>query len=266
LAPVVTEPRDHATAAFTVSARDGALVGESPTWFGSRVFGGILLAQTLSAAASTVEADARARSLHAYFLGVADASDPLRYEVATVRDGRSTRTRSVTVTQGGAPVLASLCAFAPDRAGREYDVGRPEQLPAPSELTPSPTVGPFELAFVGPTPERPDGTREQTHRAWVRITDALGEDPRAHEAALAFMGDLTWTAATPWRLEGRPDRSAMVSADHAMWFHRPARADSWLLHVVQSLVHAGGRGTVRGILYGEDRRIVCSTVQELQFR
>jgi acyl-CoA thioesterase II len=263
----VSGPRDSAASALTVRREGEALVGESPGWFGPHVFGGILLAQALNAAAHTLaEDDMRARSLHAYFLGAADSSTPLYYEVATVKDGRSTRTRAVTVTQEGAPVLAALCTFAADRPGREYDVDRPEQLPAPSELPTRASPGPFEFAMIGPTPEREDGTREHTHRAWIRLTDALGPDRRIHEAGLAFLSDLTWTAATPWQLEGPPDRSSMVSADHAMWFHRPARADAWLLYVVQALVHAGARGTVRGVLYGEDRHIVCSTAQELQFR
>ncbi|MHB8531296.1 MAG: acyl-CoA thioesterase [Solirubrobacteraceae bacterium] len=243
------------------------LRGESPSWFGSHVFGGILLAQTLHAASSSVSASGmRARSLHAYFLAAAEAASPLDYEVAAIRDGRSTRTRAVTVSQDGSPVLSALCTFAADRPGREYDVECPHELPGAAELDARPTVGPFELAFIGPTPPRADGTREQTHRAWVRITEPLGDQERMHEAALAFIGDLTWTAATPWRPEGRPDRSGMVSVDHAAWFHRPARADAWLLYMVQALVHAGGRGTIRGILYDEQRRIVCSTAQELQFR
>lgn len=252
---------------FTVRPDGESFVGSSPGWFGSHVFGGILLAQALNAAAATVEADEmRARSLHAYFLGPAEASVPLAYDVATVRDGRATRTRAVDVRQGAAKVLTALCTFAADRPGREYDVARAEDIPGPSELDVSSTVGAFEFAFIGATPEREDGTREHTHRAWVRVTEPLGGDPRTHEAALAFIGDLTWTAATPWKLDGPPDRRGMVSVDHAMWFHRPARADDWLLYTVQSLVHAGGRGTLRGIVYGPDRRIVCSTAQELQIR
>jgi acyl-CoA thioesterase-2 len=260
-------PRDDPAWAFTVRRHGDLLVGDSPAWFGPHVFGGILLAQSLNAAASTVPDPAvRARSLHAYFLGAGDSSLPLGYEVATVKDGRTTSTRAVTVTQAGAPVLSALCTFSPDRPGREYDLHRAEDLPGPSELERRPTPGPFEFAFIGPTPEREDGTREYTHRAWIKLTEPLGEDARLHEAALAFVGDLTWTAATPWQLAGPPDRSGMVSADHAMWFHRRVRGDEWLLYTVQALVHAGGRGSIRGLLYDEQRRIVCSTAQELQFR
>lgn len=262
-----SDAREQSAPAFGVQAQGASLIGRSPNWFGSHVFGGILLAQALSAAGSTIAAgEMRARSLHAYFLGAADSSVPIEYDVATVRDGRTSRTRAVTARQGDRDVLSALCAFAAEHPGREYDLCRADGLPSPDELEVRPTVGAFEFAFIGPTPEREDGTREQTHRAWVRVTEPLGEDPLAHDAALAFIGDLTWTGATPWKLEGPPDRSGMVSVDHAMWFHRPVRADRWLLYVVQALVHAGGRGTIRGILYGEDRRIVCSTAQELQFR
>lgn len=259
--------REQASSAFTVQEHGETLVGESPSWFGAHVFGGILLAQALSAAGSTVESgEARARSLHAYFLAAAEATVPLDYDVAIVKEGRATRVRGVTVRQRQTPVLAALCSFAPDRPRPEYDISRPLELPAAAELEARRMAGPFELAFLGPTPERTNGTREHTHRAWVRIAEPLGDDLRLHEAALAFIGDLTWTGANPWELEGAPDRASMVSVDHATWFHRPARADSWLLYLVQALVHAGGRGTIRGVVYDEDRRLVCSTAQELQFR
>jgi acyl-CoA thioesterase-2 len=80
------------------------------------------------------------------------------------------------------------------------------------------------------------------------------------------MGDMSWNGARPWDLSGPPDRSNMLSIDQAMWFHRAARADDWLFYDVQSLVHAGGRGTIRGVLYDSGRQILCSTMQELLFR
>jgi|SRR5271166_1941538 len=259
-------PEPEAVQAFTVGRRNGLLVGQSPSWFGPHVFGGILLAQSLDAARSTAPPGMRARSLHTYFLSAADAHAPISYEVERIKDGRSASTRVVTASQTQGAVLSGLCSFAADREGRTYDLRREEGLPEPEELARRPGPGPFEWAFVGPTPEREDGTRLSTHRAWIRITGELPDDPRVHESALCFMSDLTWTAASPWKLEGPPDRSGMVSVDHALWLHRAARADEWLFFDVHSLVHAGGRGTIRGVLYGRDRRVVCSMAQELQFR
>jgi acyl-CoA thioesterase-2 len=208
----------------------------------------------------------RARSLHAYFLKAAATDKPIHYQVARTKDGRSASTRAVTASQDDGAVLSALCSFAAERDGRTYDLGRARDVPEPDELATKPGPGPFEWAFVGPTDEREDGTRGSTHRAWIRITGELADDTRVHESALCFMSDLTWTAASPWKLEGPPDRNGMVSVDHALWLHRAARADEWLFFDVHSLVHAGGRGTIRGVLYGRDRRVVISMAQELQFR
>jgi acyl-CoA thioesterase II len=259
-------PEAMAAHAFTVAEQNGVTLGHSPSWFGSHVFGGILLAQSLDAARSTAPASMRARSLHAYFLSAATADAPIRYDVDRTKDGRRASTRAVTASQGERMVLTMLCSFAGDRGVRTYDLRYDEDLPEPEALTTRPGPGPFEFAFVGPTPARDDGTRQSTHRAWIRITDELPDEERVHESALCFMSDLTWTAASPWKLAGPPDRTGMVSVDHALWLHRTPRADDWLFFDVHSLVHAGGRGTVRGVLYGRNRRIVASMAQELQFR
>jgi acyl-CoA thioesterase-2 len=262
----VTISGGQAAHAFTVTERDGSIVGHSPSWFGSHVFGGILLAQSLDAARSTAPTGTRARSLHAYFLSAATAEVPIRYEVDRTKDGRSASTRTVTASQHERVVLTAQCSFAGVRDGRTYDLTCDDDVPEPEALSTKPGPGPFEFAFVGPTPEREDGSRLSTHRAWIRIADELPDDTRVHESALCFLSDLTWTAATPWKLTGSPDRSGMVSVDHALWLHRTARADEWLFFDVHSLVHAGGRGTIRGVLYGRDRRVVASMAQELQFR
>lgn len=257
---------DDVLSAFRVRPEGTRLVGESPVWFGPYVFGGILLAQALNAAGGSVPEGRRARSLHAYFLRAADANVPLFYEVGRVKDGRSVSTRSVTATQNDRAVLTLLCSFAADGDGRDYELACSEDVPDPSSIEPTPGLGPWEFAFVGPTPAREDGTRDSTHRAWMRMTTALPEDLRLHDCVLAFLADLSWNGACPWDLSNPPNRTTMVSVDHAMWFHRAARADDWVFYDVQSLVHVGGRGTIRGVLYGGERQIMCSIAQELQFR
>jgi acyl-CoA thioesterase II len=257
---------EQARSAFRVRRDGDLLVGESPPWFGPHVFGGILLAQALDAAWETVPDARRARSLHAYFLRPGDARAPLFYDVAAIRDGRSALTRAVTAKQDDKAVLTMLCSFAADTDGPAYELSRPDDIPDPSGVPDRPGPAPVEYVFVGPTRVREDGTRSSTHRAWMRIAADLPADARLHGCLLAFMGDMSWNGASPWDLSGPPDRSRMVSVDHAMWFHRPARADEWLFFDVHSLVHAGGRGTIRGVLYGSDRHVVCSMAQELQFR
>jgi acyl-CoA thioesterase-2 len=53
-----------------------------------------------------------------------------------------------------------------------------------------------------------------------------------------------------------------ASLDHAMWFHRPFRADRWLLYAQHALNASGARGLARGEVYTEDGILVVSVVQE----
>ena len=127
---------------------------------------------------------------------------------------------------------------------------------SPSPTTPTDDVGPWDTRWLGPSPLRPDGTREATHRHWFRLPRPLDDDPHLHAALLGYATDWTGIGGRPLHLEG--DTTGMISLDHAAWFHRPARADEWLLQDVQSLVNAGGRGTLRGVIRNTarpDRRV-----------
>ena len=120
------------------------------------------------------------------------------------------------------------------------------------------------MRWLGPSPLRPDGTREATHRHWFRLPRALDDDPHLHTALLGYATDWTGIGGRPLHLEG--DTTGMISLDHAAWFHRPARADEWLLQDVQSLVNAGGRGTLRGVIRNTKGQIVASMAQEMLLR
>jgi len=117
------------------------------------------------------------------------------------------------------------------------------------------------VRWLGPSPLRPDGTREATHRHWFRMARPLGDDPHLHTAIVGYATDWTGLGGRPHHLEG--DVTGMISLDHAAWFHRPARADDWLLQDVQSLVNAGGRGTLRGVIRDRHGLIVASMAQEM---
>ena len=125
-------------------------------------------------------------------------------------------------------------------------------------------MGPWDERWLGPSPPRPDGTREATHRHWFRIPRDLDDDVHLHTALLGYATDWTGIGGRPLHLEG--DTTGMISLDHAAWFHRPARADEWLLQDVQSLVNAGGRGTLRGVIRDTDGQIVASMAQEMLLR
>ena len=53
-----------------------------------------------------------------------------------------------------------------------------------------------------------------------------------------------------------------ASLDHAMWFHRPFRADEWLLYCQDSTSSCSSRGFNRGSIYTSDGVLVASVAQE----
>jgi acyl-CoA thioesterase II len=239
-------------------------VGDAPSWFGERLFGGFVVAQSVYAATRTAPEGRRIHSFHGYFLRPVIAGQPLSYRVTRIRDGRSVAIRHLEATQSGNPVFWMMCSFTADTQGYEYELPMGHDVPAPGELPTSVGPGPWEVAEVGPTPPAPDGTRSSTRRAWFRIAGSLPDDENLHEALIAFVTDMTGTGGRPLHLEG--DVTGMISVDHAAWFHRPLRADEWVYYDVHSLVNTGGRGLLRGMIYGPDRRLAASVAQEMILR
>src|SRR5689334_1761917 len=159
---------DGLVAAVTVApVGDDRFVADEPEWFGDRVFGGMIVAQALNAAARTVDDGRRPHSLHGYFLRPANAGARAELTIERVRDGRAFASRAVTMAQDGAEIFRAMCSFHGDEDGEEY------QLPMPSGTTPPEAFaaeedefeGPFEARVIG-TSQRPDGTYESTRRAW----------------------------------------------------------------------------------------------------
>jgi acyl-CoA thioesterase-2 len=246
---------------------DGRWSGDVPDWFGDVLFGGFVLGQSVAAVTADAPDSRRLHSLHAYFLRpVLTAAGPVEYELRPVRDGRSFSSRHLTATQGGKPVLEALCSFTDDTEGYVYDLPTPSGLPPLDEAAAEPDSGPgpWIAHFLGPSHLRADGTYESTDRKWFRIPRPLPDDPHLHTAMLAFASDWTGVGGRPLLLDGEIGIEGMVSLDHALWFHRPARADGWLYYDVESLVNAGGRGLLRGVMRDADGRIVLSIAQEMK--
>ncbi|HZQ87235.1 MAG TPA: acyl-CoA thioesterase domain-containing protein [Acidimicrobiales bacterium] len=247
--------------------RDGdGWIGRTPDWYGPVVFGGIGLAVTISAACLDAPEGSRLHSLHGHFLRPVQGGREIRFETTVVKAGRTFSLHQVTASQAGKPVIEMRCSFTADTEGYVYDVsGIPDDVPLPDQLPePEPVadeIGAWEARWLGPSAPRPDGTREATHRHWFRIPRDLGDDPHLHAALLGYATDWTGIGGRPLHLDG--DTTGMISLDHAAWFHRPARADEWLLQDVQSLVNAGGRGTLRGVIRDTSGRIVASMAQEM---
>jgi acyl-CoA thioesterase-2 len=241
-------------------------VGRTPDWYGPVVFGGVGLAVTISAACGDAPAGSRLHSVHAHFLRPVKGGEEIVFRTDVVKPGRTFNLHRVTASQDGKPVVTMTCSFTSDTDGYVYDLsGIPDGVPLPEDL-PEPQgaeygVGPWDERWVGPSALRPDGTREATHRHWFRLPRPLDDDPHLHAALLGYATDWTGLGGRPLHLEG--DTTGMISLDHTAWFHRPARADEWLLQDVQSLVNAGGRGTLRGVIRNRQGLIVASMAQEM---
>jgi acyl-CoA thioesterase-2 len=241
-------------------------VGRTPDRYGPIVFGGIGLALTISAACADAPTDARLHSLHAHFLRPMQGGRDITFRSEVMRSGRAFNLHVVTASQDDKAVISMRCSFTADTDGYVYDLsGLPEDTPLPDEV-PEPDVtehepGPWDVRWLGPSAVRSDGTREATHRHWFRYARALADDPHLHTALLGYATDWTGVGGRPLHLDG--DTTGMISLDHAAWFHRPTRADQWLLQDVQSLVNAGGRGLLRGVIRDVDGRIVASMAQEM---
>jgi acyl-CoA thioesterase-2 len=258
-----------------VSPRDGR----------DRIFGGPVLAQGLVAAGRTVEglgAGRSAHSLHAYFLRPGDPRVPILFEVDRIRDGRSFTTRRVVAIQRGQAIFNMAVSFQVDEEGLEHQIDPPE-LPGPQgelyeeELRRAIAASgrdvehddrrfelPIEIRTIGGLGLFSMEVRPPYIHCWIRAKGSLPDDPLLHQCVLAYASDFTLLASTlhPHPLALTSARVQTASLDHAMWFHRPFRADEWLLYTQESPVSARARGLARGLFYAPGGRLVASCVQE----
>jgi acyl-CoA thioesterase II len=255
--------------------------GVSPDESVQRVFGGQVAGQALVAAGRTVPEDRHVHSLHAYFLRPGDASIPIVYEVDLIRDGRSFTTRRVVAVQHGKAIFHLSASFqiaetGVDHQGEMPDAPDPESLRTVEERraeagipTPKGWEGqrPIDLRYVDDPPWASAGRVEPSNRqqVWIRANGQLPADPLLHVCAVTYASDMTLldSALLANGLTWQDSRRVMIaSLDHAMWFHRPFRADDWLLYDQQSPSASGARGLAIGRLFTRDGRHVVSVVQE----
>ncbi|MFF4758966.1 acyl-CoA thioesterase [Streptomyces sp. NPDC001292] len=252
-----------------------------------RVFGGQVAAQALVAAGRTVPEDRHAHSLHAYFLRPGDPGAPIVYTVDRIRDGRSFTTRRVVAVQHGQPVFHLSASF------QTYEEGLDHQAPMPS--APDPETLPtsqermrgydhlprqvaerfleareaVDLRYADEPPYGRFGEPREPHsQVWFRANGKLDGDidePLLHVVLATYVSDMTLLDSV-LLAHGRGGWAVGdvvgASLDHAMWFHRPFRADEWLLYDQESPSAHGGRGLGQARIYTQDGRLAISVIQE----
>ena len=257
--------------------------GRSPQVTWQRVFGGQVIGQALVAACRTVEVATRPpHSLHAYFLLAGDPKVPIIYEVERVRDGKSFTTRRVKAIQHGNPIFVMSVSFHRDEPGLTHQATMPA-VPSPDELPNEAEIREKVLPMM-PEPvrryyerERPIELRPVEYdrylgkkiedgrfHVWIRATGKLPDEPAIHQCVLAYASDMTLldSALTPHGRSVFEQTIMAASLDHALWLHRPFRADEWLLYAQDSPNMAGARGFSRGLIFARDGTLVASVAQE----
>jgi acyl-CoA thioesterase-2 len=238
----------------------------SPAWWGGgRTFGGMVVAQALHAAVQTAPAGMDVHSLHGYFLRPTVPGARTTHVIEHIRDGRSFATRGVTSLVDGKETFRMTCSFHAPEDGDDYELAMASGIPPPNEIEGFEAPFPFDIRELGATEKREDGTFRSTRRCWFRTREVLPDDPALHACVLAYFSDMTGAAFRPLSL-GSWGTHTDASIDHALWFHRPWRADRWSLFDLHALVNAGGRATIRATMHGEDGSLHLSMAQELLIR
>ena len=256
--------------------------GRSPEEHRQRVFGGQVAGQALIAAGRTVDPDRVVHSLHSYFLRPGDPSVPIVYEVDRIRDGRSFTTRRVVAIQHGRAIFNLAASFQVVEPGPTHQdempvVDDPETLPTMQERF-VPYADRFGPEFAEwsqrerPIDSRPTEVpswldhrpRPPAQDVWIRANGKLPDDPLLHLCVVVYASDLTIldTAMLPHGSAFADGEFQVASLDHAMWFHRPFRADGWLLYHQRSQSASGARGIAEGTIFTSAGELVVTVMQE----
>ncbi len=249
-----------------------------------RVYGGQVFGQSVMAASRTVDPERPIHSMHGYFLRPGDVSQPITFGVERMRDGRSFSARRVHAYQNGEVILSAIASFQQPARGIEHQEPMPTGIPEPEDLKSSEELWggidhpmaqrvvrgrPFEIRHVtDPIYLRPSEVHEPVNTVWFKTHGRLPDDPRIHRAAIAYASD--YTPMDPilrrhgfiWAQEGL----SLASLDHAIWWHRPARADEWLLYTQTSPNASSARGLACGRIFSRDGELVATTTQEALVR
>ena len=246
---------------------DDTWVGTGPRYPWGGLFGGQIVAQGLRAAAATVEPGLVPHSLHASFLRSGSHTEKILFEVERVRDGRSFTNRRVTATQEVGVILTMTASFQVREAGTDVQTVTWPPVAPPEDLRPSSWTPAFDRRYARPSVGG-------AALAWMRVATPLADDPVLDACALAYMSDdLPTEAVVALHPDAGRDGGAAelgqffsASLDHAIWFHRPMRADEWHVHDFTSHAYLSSRGLSIGHILTEAGTHVATIAQQVLLR
>ncbi|GAC1325509.1 MAG: acyl-CoA thioesterase II [Mycobacteriales bacterium] len=252
---------------------DGSFTGWCLGGATGRIFGGQVAAQALRAAATSVAGEREAHSLHAFFLRPGNPRAPVVYRVTTIKDGRSLTTARIEASQDERTIFTALASFHVVEPSVSYQASGPA-APAPlacpvSDYVPPGTNPqarwPVEIRYPDPAATG-EHAAPPAQLTWLRSRTPIDDEPSLHACALTYLSDLTLTrtAHMPLRRPGGTHLGA--SLDHSLWFHRPFRADEWLLFAQETTSYAGSRALSLGRLFTAEGVLVASAAQEALIR
>ncbi len=248
-------------------------VGEAHPYHWGGLYGGHIVAQALHAAHHTVQDGLQVHSLRAYFIRRGDNTEPIRYEVDRIRNGRSFSTRRVVARQATGAILNLEASFqVHEESAAQTTVMMPAGLPDPDTLTNESWSPYFERCSV-PAQVWGSSHRDGAGRSggWFRVTEDLGDDEIINRCALSYISDDLPTEAVinavP-SLQGAAEENTLFSAslDHTVWFHRPVRASQWHFYEMSCQTYIGGRGLTFGYVFADDGTHIATTAQEVLVR
>jgi len=251
-------------------------VGTGPRYPWGGLYGGQVVAQALRAAAQTVESEYVPHSIRAYFIRRGDHTEPVRYEVDRIRNGRSFVTRRVVARQAVGAILNAECSFQRPEASLSL---QPIEMPAvpPSDGVENTSFSrDFDRRFVEPRDNAIGRDGAGRVVAWMKVAHELppfdtDDDQFVHQCWLAYLSDDLSTdtvraAHNQARTDGGEPRYSGISLDHTIWFHRPFRSDEWQLHDFSCHHFTGGRGLAVGHVFTEEGEHVATVTQEVLLR
>lgn len=244
------------------------------------IFGGQIIAQSVSAAMQESDQDMLIHSCHAYFLRMGKRDQNVQFDVQLIRQGRSFATRRVTALQDNKPIFETLLSFQKAQEGLAFQKPMPDVTP-PEELEDEMlrwnvhpkvrdipdllrTFLPLDVRHCGPMDWFEKEPASPKTGLWIKTKDKLPDDPSLHKIILSYLSDLMLCAAAlrPHGLTFQSPNLHGASLDHGLWFHDEFRADEWLFYQQEGLWSGGSRGLNQGTIYTRDGRHIASTMQE----